>query len=268
MNETPRRAWSLLGAWSLVKKDFFSFCRSWVGVSVLFSYLLVGGIFFTLFLLGYSQLSLQAAGQAYEGIEGLSLTAFVMGTFILNSGVLFLFMAPLLSMRSLAEEKRVGTLELLYTYPLSDFGIVLGKYLALMAELALLFLPTLLYTVLIRFLGPRVDGGILLAGVLGFFLLGGMFLAIGLFFSSLTENQILAALLTFMTLLALWIFEWLAGLLPQAWAARLGGLSPFAHFRDFPLGIVDLTDVAFFISAIAFFFFLTLRKVEARNWKG
>ncbi len=256
------------GAWAILKKDFFSFCRSWVGVFVLFSYLLVGGIFFTLFLLGYSQLSLQAAGQSYEGVEGLSLTTFVMGAFILNSGILFLFLAPLLSMRSLAEEKRVGTLELLYTYPLSDFEIVLGKYLALMAELALLFLPTLLYGVLIRLLGPRVDGGVLFSGVLGFFLLGGTFLAIGLFYSSTTENQILAAILTFLTLLALWIFEWVAGLLPGVWAGRFQGLSPFVHFRDFPLGIVDLTDVAFFISAILFFFFLALRTVEVRNWKG
>ncbi len=258
----------MTGAWHLFKKDFFSFCRSWVGVFVLFSYLFVGGVFFTLFLLGYSQLSLQAASESYQGMEGLSITTFVMGAFILNAGVLFLFLAPLLSMRSLAEEKRAGTLELLYTYPLSDFEIVLGKYLALLAELALLFLPTLLYAGVIRFLGPRIDAGVLFSGVIGFFLLGGTFLAIGLFYSSLTENQILASSLTFATLLALWISEWVAGLLPGVWASRFEVFSPFVHYRDFPLGIVDLTDVAFFGCAILFFFFLSLRTVEARNWKG
>ena len=256
------------GIFPLFKKDFTSFVRSWVGILVLFSFLLIGGIFFTLFLLGYSQLSLEAAGQAYEGVEDLNVTTFVIGTFILNSGVLFLFLAPLLSMRSLAEEKRVGTLELLYTYPLSDFEIVLGKYLGLVAQLLLLFLPTLFYVGVIHFLGTKVDRGVIGAGFIGFFLLGSAFLAIGLFFSSLTENQILAASLTFSVLLALWIFEWLAGLLPAPWGSRFEVFSPFVHFRDFPLGIMDLTDVTFFLCVISFFFFLTLRTVETRNWKG
>ena len=256
------------GAWAILKKDFASFYRSWVGVFVISAFLFISGIFFTLFLLGYSQLSIQAAGEAYEGIEGLSLTPFVMGAFLLNSGILFLFLAPLLAMRSLAEEKRVGTLELLYTYPLSDFEMVLGKYLALLAQLLLLFLPTLVYVIVIRALGPRVEAGIVLSGCLGFFLLGASFLAVGVFFSSLTENQILAASLTFTCLLAVWIFEWLAGLLPGAWGARAETLSPFVHFRYFPMGIVDLKDIAFFLCMISFFFFLSLRTVGARHWKA
>lgn len=256
------------GIFPILKKDFSSFVRSWVGVFVIFSFLLIGGIFFTLFLLGYSQLSIQAASQAYEGVEDLSVTSFVMGAFILNTGVIFIFLAPLLAMRSLAEEKRVGTLELLYTYPLSDFEIVLGKYLALVSQLLLLFLPTLLYVGALRFLGVRIDWGVIIAGSIGFLLLGATFLAIGLFFSSVTENQILAASLTFSVLLALWIFEWLAGLLPPPWGERFSVLSPFVHYRDFPLGIIDSTGVSFFFCAISFFFFLTLRTVETRNWKG
>jgi len=120
----------------------------------------------------------------------------------------------------------------------------------------------------IHFLGVPVDLGVILTASLGFLLLGSAFLAIGLFFSSLTENQILAAVLTFSALLGLWIFEWLAGLLPAPWPGRLAALSPFVHFRDFPLGIVDLTGLTFFLGVISFFFFLTLRTVETRNWKG
>jgi len=256
------------GAWAIFSKDFTSFARSWVGVLVAFAFLVIGGLFFTLFTLSYAQLSAEAARTAYEGTEGLSPTGFILGAFLLNLGVLFLFLTPLLAMRSLAEERRIGTLELLYTYPLSDLEIVLGKFLALVAQLFILFLPTLLYAGVIRLLGTGVDLGIILAGSLGFLLLGSAFLAVGLFFSSITENQIIAAGLTFSFLLGFWILEWLVGFLPPDWASWFGGLSPFAHFRDFPLGIVDLKNISYFLGAVLFFLFLTLRVVEARNWKG
>lgn len=256
------------GAWVILKKDFGSYYRSWVGVLTLFSFLVVAGIFFTLFVLGYSQLSLEAAREAYQGVEGLSLTGFIMGAFLLNLGVLFLFLAPLFTMRSLAEEKRVGTLELLYTYPLSDFEIVLGKFLALTAQLALLFIPTLAYVAVIPVLGGSLDWGVILSGTLGFFLLSTSFLALGLFFSSLTENQILAAGSTFASLMILWMLEWFTSFLPPPWGFRLSALSPFGHFRDFSLGILDLTDIVYFLCLSSFFFFLTLRVVESRNWKG
>lgn len=258
----------MTGAWVIFKKDFFSFCRSWVGVLTASAFLFLAGIFFTLFLFGYNRLSLEAAERAYEGIGNLTLSGFVMGGFLLNLGILFLFLAPLLSMRTLAEERREGTLELLYTYPLSDSEIVFGKYLALLGELAFLFLPTLAYVGVLRVLGVKIDGGILGAGVLGFFLLGSSFLAMGLFFSSLTESQILASGLTFASLLGLWILEWVTSFLPPPWEFWLTGLSPFVHYRDFPLGVLDLADATYFLSVVLFFLFLTLRAVEARNWKG
>jgi ABC-2 type transport system permease protein len=257
-----------MGAWPVFKKDFASFYRSWVGVLATASFLFLAGIFFTLFLLGYSQISLEGASRAYQGLEGVSLTGFVIGGLILNLGIVFLFLAPLFSMRSLAEEKRSGTLELLYTYPLSDWEIVLGKYAALLAELAVLFLPTLTYLGVLRLLGVDLDEGIVLGGVVGFFLLGSAFLAMGLFFSSLTENQMIASAVTFVFLLALWIFEWITGFLPRPWGPRLAAFSPFVHFRDFSLGVLDLSDGTYFLALTVIFLFLSLRVVETRNWKG
>ncbi len=256
------------GIWPIFKKDFVSLFRSWTGVFATSAFLLIAGIFFTFFLLAYSQLSMEAARQAYEGIQGLNLTRFVMGAFILNLGVLFLFIAPLLSMRCITEEKKTGTLELLYTYPLSDLEIVLGKYLSLLAQLALLFLPTLTYLGVLRVLGIKVDLGVVGAGVIGFFLLGATFLALGMFYSSLTENQIASAGLSFLTLMGLWILEWVAGFLPRPWSRWLNLASPFFNFRDFPLGVIDLSSLTYFLCAIALFFFLTLRAVETRNWRG
>ncbi len=262
------RRFPFWGAWVIFKKDVAAFFRSWAGILVLFSFLLVAGIFFTLFILGYSSLSLEAARQGYEGIEGLNLTRFVMGAFLLNLGALLLFLSPLISMRSLAEERKTGTLELLYTYPLSDLEILLGKYFALVAELALLFGPTVTYLGVIHALGEKVDFGVVGAGALGFFLLGATYLACGIFFSSLTENQILAAGLTFSLLVGFWVLDWVAGFLPLAWGNWLSALSPLVHFRDFSLGIIDLRDVTYFLGTVAFFLFLTLQRIEVRNWKG
>lgn len=256
------------GVGPVLKKDFTSFFLSWTGVLAMSAFLLLAGIFFTFFLLAYSQLSMEAARRAYEGIEGLNLTRFVMGAFILNLGVLFLFMAPLLSMRSLTEEKKTGTLELLYTYPLSDLEIVLGKYLALLAQLAVFFLPTLTYLGVIHLLGIQVDFGIVCSGVGGFFLLGAAFLALGMFFSSLTENPIAAAGLSFLSLMGFWMLEWIAGFLPKPWSGWINAFSPFVYYRDFPLGVIDLSGVTYFLCAASLFFFLTLRVVETRNWRG
>ena len=258
----------MTGAWAIVKKDFGSYSRSWVGVLGLSSFLLIAGTFFTLFLLGYSRLSFEAARKSYEGIEGLGPTGFVLGAFLLNLGIIFLFLTPLLAMRSLAEEKRMGTLELLYTFPLSDLEIVLGKYLSLLAQLFFLGLPTLIYAAILRTLGAKVEWGIVCSGLLGFFLLGATFLSAGLFFSSLTENQIISAGVTFLFLLGVWILEWAASFLPNPLGPRVSLLSPFVHYRDFPLGIVDFSDVAYFLVTILFFIFLTHRVVEARNWRG
>lgn len=258
----------MTGAWALFRKDFNSFCRSWIGVLAVASFLFLAGLFFILFLMGYAQISMEGAGRGYEGLDGLNLTGFVMGGVLLNLGIVILFFAPLLSMRSLAEEKRMGTLELLYTYPLSDWEIVAGKYLTLLAELALLFLPTVTYAGVMGSLGVDLDWGIVAAGMIGFFLLGSAFLAIGLFFSTLTENQIVAASVTFAFLLGLWVLEWITGFLPRPWSVRLAAFSPFVHFRDFSLGILDVSDMVYFVALCLFFLFMSLRVIETRNWKG
>jgi len=264
-----REPWiPLNGIWALVKKDVFSYFRSWVGLLVIFAFLLISGIFFTLFVLSYGQLSMEAAKEAYAGVGRMSLTGFILGAFLLNLGVIFLFLAPMLSMRSLAEERRVGTLELLYTYPLSDLEIVLGKYLSLLVQLLALFLPTLAYAAVLKFLGASLDRGVIFSGSLGFLLLAASFLAIGLFFSSLTDNQMLASGLTFAFLMGVWMFEWFATFLPAGLAAAASAFTPFVHFRDFSLGVLDLADIVYFLALIAFFLFLSLRAVETRNWKG
>lgn len=257
----------MIGAWAVLKKDFASYARSWVGLLMMSSFLLIAGIFFTLFLLGYSHLSLEASQGSYDGVEGLGLTGYVLGAFLLNLGVVVLFLTPVLTMRSFSEEKRSGTLELLFTYPLSDLEIVLGKYFSLLLQVALFILPAFIYAGVMQLFKVKIEWGIVLSGCLGFLLLGSAFVSIGLFFSSLTENQIVAASLTFTFLLAVWILEWAVRLLPEVWAV-MGFFSPFMHYRDFPLGILDFSDASYFLAVTLFFLFLSQRVIETRNWKG
>ena len=255
-------------AFILARKDFGSYFRSWVGVLVPVSFLLISGIFFSLLLLSYAKISLEAAKNAYETVQGLGLTRFVFSSFFLNLGTLLIFLVPLLSMRAFAEERKQETLELLFTYPLSDFEIVWGKFLALAWFLELLLLPTLIYVFIIITLGGGVDWGQIALGYLGFWLLGNAYLSLGIFISSIADSQIVSAMATFGCLLIFWILDWVSGVTDGFWAHFFSALSPLEHFREFTLGILDLSHVTYFVFFHFYFLFLTLRSIETRHWKG
>jgi len=180
---------------------------------------------------------------------------------------IMLLLMPMLTMRLFAEEKKLGTIELLYTNPLRDIEIVLGKYLACLAVLILMLALTTLYPVLLAIVFS-VELGPLVAGYLGLFLLGATFLACGIFVSSLTENQIIAAMGTVGLLSLLWFIDWNEGIAGQAAITILHQLSLFEHFSNFSRGVIDLADVVYYLSLIGFFLFLTMRSLETRNWSG
>lgn len=252
----------------LARKDLASLVNSWTGVLVFFLFFVLAGLFFSFLALSYARLSFDAATNAYAHLGGIGLTRFIIGSFLLNSSVLLVFLVPLVSMRSLAEERRSQTLELLYTYPFSDSEIVWGKYFGLLAFFGLMILPTLFYPALLQFFGAHLDWGSVASGYLGFFLLAAAYLAFGLFISSLTEHQMLSAAVTFAGLLLFWVFDWAANIADGWWAHFLTLLSPLGHYREFTIGILDLSHLAFFLFFQFYFLFLTLRSVETRNWKG
>ena len=185
-----------------------------------------------------------------------------------SGSFLLLLISPILTMRLLAEEQKLGTLELLLTAPVRDEEVVLGKFLAALAILVTLLLFTLYYPLLlVIFADP--DFGPMVTGYLGMFLVGACFLAIGLFASSLTSNQIVAAVLSFAISLLFWLASTAGNLtqnIPGA-AEVLGYISLSGHFSELLRGVVDTTALVYYLSFTVVMLFLTVRSLETRRWR-
>jgi gliding motility-associated transport system permease protein len=182
--------------------------------------------------------------------------------------VLGLILAPALTMRLFAEENRQGTIELLMTAPVRDWEIVIGKYIAGLLAFIALLIPTLWHVVILARYGPP-DYGPIATGYLGALLVGAAFVAVGMFTSSLTQNQVVAYFLAMIALLFLWIVSGAAGALGGTGgiADLLQFLALPGHFQDFFNGVVDLQHVLYFVSLAAIAVFLTMRVVESRRWR-
>jgi ABC-2 type transport system permease protein len=255
-------------AFAIARKDFFSYLNSWMGVFILSLFFLIAGLFFFMFIMTYVRISMTASQNLYQNVQGIGFTRFVYSSYFLNMSIVLIFFVPLMAMRSIAEERRFQTLELLFTYPLSDFEIVWGKYLGMVWFFELMILPTALYIPMVLSAGVNLDWGPVLIGYLGFWLLGTAYLALGLFVSSVSENQVVSAIVTFGVLLLLWALDWLSGVASGRWGQFWTALAPMRHYREFPLGILDLNHVVYYGFFTLFFLFLSLRAVETRNWKG
>ncbi len=173
---------------------------------------------------------------------------------------------PAVTMRLFAEEKRTGTLELLITMPVRDREVVVGKFLATLGLIGVLLLLTVTYPLTISRLG-QLDWGPIGVGYLGLLLEASAGIAIGLFFSSITENQIVAFMLTFVTLLMLFAIDYVGA----AAGGIFGDIFAFISFQrrlaPFGRGLLDLRNVVYFLSVAVFFLMLTTRQLESRKWK-
>jgi len=231
---------------AIARREILAYFTSPIAYVVLAAFLGVIGYFFPLILFYSQQATLEYL---------LSDMAFVL-----------LLITPLLTMRLLAEEQRLGTIELLLTSPVRDWELVAGKFLASLAFLVVLLVLSA-YTSLILFQVGNPDPGPILTGYLGIFLLGGSLLAIGLLLSSLTQNQIVAAVLSLVIMMLLWLLSALAGALEPPVSDVLTAMAIFEHFSDFAKGIISLKDVVFYLSLMALALFLTTRSVETRRWR-
>ncbi len=184
-----------------------------------------------------------------------------------NMIVVLLFVAPLITMRLLAEEQRMGTIELLMTSPVRDWEVVVGKYLAAFVFMAFMFALTLFYPLLLSRIG-QPDWGPIVSGYLGILLYAGATLAIGLFASSLNQNQVVGAFVSFVILLIFYLLNFFAQVMN---AGALSGLLQYltinAHLDDFARGVIDTQHVVYYLAAIALFLFITTRIVESKRWR-
>jgi ABC-2 type transport system permease protein len=242
------------GIWVIFKREVRQYFTSPIAYLVAFAVLFLNGMFFSLDLRGRN------------GLYPLDST-YILGFF----AFIMIFLAPLLTMRLLAEESREGTFELLLTMPIRDGDIVIGKFLGAWLYYTLLLLSTLVYQVILFAVGFP-DVGAIIAAYIGIWLYGGAVIAVGLLFSALTENQIIAGFLSMVVLFMLWLADSFGALFTSLGvdAARfVRTLSLRSHHAtSFLLGIFRLEDVVFYVGLIAVMLYVTTQIVAARRWHG
>ncbi len=273
-------------AWREIR-TYFTSPLAYVVIGV---FLLLSGYMFWASLVRFSEICLRFGNNPYV-FNQLNLNDMVIRPLFGSMSVVFLLMIPVVTMRLLAEERKSGTSELLFTCPITTGQVVLGKYLGAAALLAVMLSVTLSYPLLIRGASARPDMQPALVGYLGVLLMGLAFLGVGLLISSMTENQIIAAVGAFGALLMLWSIGWiadsatstLAGLLNSLtgglWEKAglgLGGptlgdllnrLSIMEHFQDFRKGLLNTEHVVFYLSVVFVSLFLTQRVLESEKWR-
>jgi ABC-2 type transport system permease protein len=251
--------------WSLVKKEVRAYFGSPIAYVIIAGFLLLVGYFYYSLMSWFNATAMQMAQNPYYA-QQININEMVFSPLFHNMTIILILVAPLLTMRLLAEEKKTGTDELLYTSPLSVGEIVLGKYLAaLIMWTIMLGLTALLSIFAFAYGNPELAPW--LTGYLGLFLTGALFLAIGLFYSSLTENQIVAAFLGVVTLLLLLVLNWVTSSGSGSWRAVLGYLSFSDHFGSLTQGILDTKDLVYFLTFSFFGLFLTHAVIQSRRWR-
>jgi ABC-2 type transport system permease protein len=257
--------------WAIYRREMQHYFVSPIAYVVGGVFLGVAGFFFngilTFMMREAMQMGFQAA-QMGGAAPPLNVPGMVVQNFFAVLGSLTLFLVPMLTMGVYAEEKKRGTIELLMTSPIGDWSIVLGKFFATLSVFAMLLVPTLAYQAfLFHFSDPAPTWKILLAGYAGVLLLAGALISLGEFLSSLTENQIVAAVLTFGVFLILWVLDLGAQSTSGGIGALLKQLSLVRRYNDFTLGVMDLASMIYFVSFAAFMVFLTLRSLDSMRWR-
>ena len=251
--------------WAICKKEIKTYFTSPIAYVVITVFLVLTGFFFHSLINWFNTQSLQMSQNPYY-YQQLNINQMVYSPLFHNISIILLLVIPLLTMRLFAEEKKIKTDELLYTSPISINQIILGKYFASLFVLFVMLLLTGFYS-FFTFAYGNPELLPLLCGYLGLFLMGAGFIAVGIFFSSLTENQIVAAVLTFGSLLLFWIINWAAFSAGGFWKDVLNYLSFFQHFDDLTRGILDTTDLVYYLSFAFFGLFLTHSVIQSRRWR-
>lgn len=254
----------------LFRREMLAYFVSPVAATLLVVFLLLSGWYFRNLLARFLFLIASATEQAMmfqQMPPTFNVTMGVARPWFGVAGQLLLFLAPLITMRLLAEERATGRIDLLLSAPVTDLQLVLGKYLAGVALCLLFLAPTLLYPAILFIYGAPEIGPIL-SGYLGLLLLAGALIGLGLAISSLTSSQVVAAAGTFGAILFLWGLGLVAGGEGTRWGAVLSYLSPLEHFRGFAGGMIETRAVVYYLTLTLFMLFLTLRAVESQRWRG
>lgn len=250
---------------AIAGRELRAYFASPIAYFVIGLFAFIFGWFFSAILSIFAQQSAAAGPMGMS--QPMNVNQMMIRPLLLNTSVVFLMVLPMITMRTFAEEKRSGTFELLLTSPLTDFQIVMGKYLGALGLYAVILLVSLV-DVSFLFVFGNPEWKQIATAYLGLLFMGGSFLSIGLFFSSVTKNQIVAVMLTFAVLLFLWVIDWVADSAGPTVRAIVSALAVTEHFNDFSKGVIDTQHVVYYLSFITFGLFLTAKSVDSERWRG
>ncbi len=250
---------------TVARRDFRAYFNSPIAYIVITLFLLIMGWFFFFNLSYFAQQAMQF-NQFRMGGKAPSITDGILRPVYGNMNVIFLFLVPFITMRLFAEEKKLHTIELLMTSPLTLAEIVLGKFLSSLFFVLVLLAITLVYPAILYLTG-NPELGPIFTTYLGTTLLVCCYLSIGLLFSAMTENQIVAGSLTFAAGLFFWLISWASQSAGPVLSDVLNYLSLIGHYNNFSSGMLNTSDVLFYLSFIGIGLFLTHRVLDSYRWR-
>ena len=256
---------------AIIRKELHTLFVSPIAYVVLAVFFAITGYFFYIILANVIEFVMQRAFQSQQFGQApppFDASAAVMRGFLGILSTILLFLIPMITMGVFAEEKKRGTIELLFTAPLTHLQLILGKFTALVLFLCVMLLPTIFSAVVLYFLSepaPRFTP--MLLGYLGVLLLGAALMAFGVFISSLTENQIVAGVVTFGIFLIAWVLDAAASSSSGLVNETIRYLSVLNHYEDFTRGVLDTQHVVFYLSFIFLGLFLTAVSLDSGKWR-
>jgi ABC-2 type transport system permease protein len=252
----------------IFKREARHYYTSPIAYVVIVIFTAVFGFLYFRNLTYYSQLSYQLMQNPYYP-QRIDLVMAVFAPLFSSNSIIFLLVIPPLSMRLFAEEKKSGTIELMFTYPVKDVQIVMGKWLASLTILLVMLALTVPGVFMAFKFAGSWEWGPVLSGYLGMFLMGVSFLSLGILISALSENQIVALIISYGTLLAFWFLGWAID--PNSGKKMADVLTEFSiiqHLDNFIKGVIDTRDVVYYVLFIFTCVFLTARVLESKRWRG
>src|SRR5438105_6640928 len=254
---------------AIIERELRAYFISPIAYVVLTIFVFLSGLFFRSILAQVLQMGLMSQLQAQQmGPRPMDMPGMITRGFLSTMSVILLFIMPMLTMGLFSEEKKRGTIELLLTAPMTDLQVVLGKFFAAAAFFLILLVTTWIPTGILYLYSSPASGPILTA-YLALLLYGLALVAIGLFISTMTENQIIACVLSFWNIIVLWLVDVLANNADSASSkAVLTYLSILSHLDDFMKGVLSTSHIIFYLSLMVMGLFLTYRSIDSLRWRG
>lgn len=257
--------------WAIFQRELRSYFVSPLAYGVIAGFLIITGFMFYISLVQFQDLVGRAIMEAQEyrmPPPPINVNEVVIAPLFGNIAFMSLLLLAMITMRLFAEEKKMMTIELLFTSPVTSFQAIMGKFLAGLGLYIIMIIPTSFYCIILVIFGePEILP--ILIGYSGLILIGAVLISIGLLVSSFTENQLIAVVLSLSIFLILWMIDWPANVIGQpAVSSLLSYISFPNHFRDFTKGVLDSRHILYFLSIIALSLYLTQRSLESMRWRS